>query len=117
MMPSAISSSSRSTPSTLTRSLAVWRLSRISETSLKAIARRSPAGHAHMAGDRGPVVAAIDDEIVAFRLAADRLADRRVERLVAFRLPQRCAQIGRILLSEAHIERAGTGQAHPIAAL
>src|SRR5271156_5362351 len=39
-MPSAISSSIRTTPSTLTRSFAACRLSRSSETSLKASAQR-----------------------------------------------------------------------------
>src|SRR6185437_16248345 len=79
-------------------------------------ARRSPAGHTHMAGDCGPVVAAVDDEIVTLRLAADRFADRRFDGVVAFRLPERRAQIGGILLPEAHIERAGAGQPDAIAA-
>ena len=39
-----------------------------------------------------------------------------VQQVVAFRGPQRCAQIGGILLAQAHIERAGAGQPHPVAA-
>src|SRR5215469_12142294 len=70
-----------------------------------------------MASDGGSVVAAVDDEIVALGFPRDRFADRRFERLVALGLTQRRAQIGRVLLSEAHIERAGAGQAHAIAAL
>jgi hypothetical protein len=36
----------------------------------------SPAGDAHVPRQRRPLVAAIDDEIVALRLACDRLVDR-----------------------------------------
>src|SRR2546428_680094 len=115
-MPSAINSSNRTTPSTLTRRFAPCRLSRSSGTPLKATAPQPPAGHAHMAGETGPVVAAIDDEIVAFRLAVDRLADRCFERLVAFRLPQRRTQVGGVLLPEAHKQRAGAGQPDAVAA-
>jgi hypothetical protein len=42
----------------------------------------SPARHAHVALERGPPVAAVDDEVVPFRLAGDRFVDRRVERVV-----------------------------------
>src|SRR6185295_4616256 len=69
--------------------------------------RRLAAGHAHMAGDRGPGVAAVDDEVVALGLAADRLAHGRLQELVALARPQRRAQIGGVILAEAHIERAG----------
>src|SRR5947199_6047887 len=79
--------------------------------------RRSPAGHAHMAGDSGPVVAAVDDEIVALGLARDCLADCRLDRFVTFGLAKRTTQIRRIFLSQAHIKRAGAGQADPVAAL
>ena len=37
------------------------------------------AGHAHMAADARPVVAAVYDEIVAFGLEADGAVDRLVE--------------------------------------
>ena len=36
-----------------------------------------------MAGDSGPVVATVDDEVMAARLAVDRFANRRIERLAA----------------------------------
>src|SRR5437660_10203468 len=74
-------------------------------SSRGAGSRRSTAGHAHMAGDGGPVVAAVDDEIMPLGLAVDRGADRGFERLVALGLAQRGAQIRRILLAEAHVQR------------
>ena len=39
----------------------------------------SAAGDAHVAGERGAPVAAIDDEVVALGLAGDRLVDRGIE--------------------------------------
>ena len=75
----------------------------------------SPAGDAHVARQRGALVPAIDDEIVALGLAGDRLVDGGVEEIVAFGGAQRLAQIGRVVLAEAHIERAGAGDAHAIA--
>ena len=65
----------------------------------------------------GPLVAAVDDEIVALGLAGDRFVDGRVQEIVAFGSAQRLAQIGGILLAEAHVERAGAGDAHAIAGL
>src|SRR3546814_16794583 len=49
-------------------------------------------------------------------LAADRLEDRGVEQLVALALAQRRAQVGGVLLAQAHVERAGAGQPHAVAA-
>src|SRR5438034_1825425 len=69
-----------------------------------------------MASDGGPVVAAVDDEIMPLGLAVDRGADRGFERLVALGLAQRGAQIRRIFLAEAHIQRAGAGQSDAVAA-
>src|SRR5215469_804415 len=66
----------------------------------------SAAGDAHMARYRSRRMVAIDDEVVALGLARDRFADRVFQRRVAFRRAQRRAQIGRVLLAEAHIERA-----------
>ena len=40
----------------------------------------------------------------------------RDSKLVAFRGAQGRAQVGGVLLSQAHVERAGAGQAHPVAA-
>src|SRR5208282_4862289 len=81
------------------------------------MAERAPAGHAHMPGDGGPVVATVDDEIVTARLAADRFPNRRLERFISFGLTQGGAQIGRILLAEAHIKGAGASHPDAVAAL
>src|SRR5258708_6511109 len=78
---------------------------------------RSPAGDAHMARHRWSIVAAIDDEIVALGLAGDRFVNGGLEQPVALGQAQRGAQIGGVLLTEAHIERAGAGDADAIAAL
>src|SRR5947209_7927948 len=75
----------------------------------------SAAGHAHVAGKRRALVASIDDEVMALGLAGDGLVDGCVQQLIAFRSAQRRAQIGGILLTEAHIERAGAGDADPVA--
>src|SRR5215208_1575108 len=75
------------------------------------------AGYAHVAGQCRLLVTAVDDEIMAFRLAADRFADRGMQRLIAFRRPQRCPQVCSVFLAEAHVKRAGAGQPHPVAAL
>src|SRR5437763_12775266 len=80
-------------------------------------AASSPARDAHMAGNRGPVVAPVDDEIVPLGLARDRFADRSFKRLIAFGLAQWRTQIRRVLLPQPHIERAGAGQADAAAAL
>ena len=76
----------------------------------------SAAGHAHVARHGRAAVAAVDDEVVALGLARDRLGDRPVEQLVALGGAQRRAQVGGVLLAEAHIERAGAGQPHAVAA-
>src|SRR3546814_11028589 len=82
---------------------------------LKAL-RRSAAGDAHVAGDGRLLAAAVDDEVVALGLAADGLEDGGVEQVVALAEAQRRAQVGRVLLTEAHVERAGAGEAHAVAA-
>src|SRR5476649_803543 len=69
-----------------------------------------------MTAHGGRRVAAIDDEIVALGLACDRLGDRTVEDLVALRRPQRRAEVGGIVLTQAHIKSAGAGEPHAIAA-
>src|SRR5688572_2794263 len=74
-------------------------------------------GHAHVTGECWPVVLPVDDEVMTFGLAADRLVDRRIEELVAFRDAKRGAKIGGILLAQAHEQRARAGEAHPVAAL
>ncbi len=62
-------------------------------------------------------MAAIDDEIVALGLAGDRFVNGGLEQPVALGQAQRGAQIGGVLLTEAHIERASAGDADAIAAL
>lgn len=68
-----------------------------------------------MAADGRGGAAAVDDEIVALRLAGYRLADGRVEQFVVVARAQRRAQVGGVLLPQAHIERAGAGQPDPVA--
>jgi hypothetical protein len=66
--------------------------------------------------DRGLLGAPVDDEVMALGLAADGLVDGGGQQLVAFRRAQRRAQVGGVVLAEAHVERAGAGQAHAVAA-
>src|SRR5581483_3881822 len=78
---------------------------------------RSTAGDAHVARHGGAPGAAVDDEVVALWLARDGLVDGlHQERIVGARA-QRRAQVGGIVLAEAHVERARAGEAHPVAAL
>ena len=60
-------------------------------------------------------MAAVDDEVMALGFSADRFIDGGIEKIVGFRGAQRFAQVGGVLLAEAHIERAGAGHAHAIA--
>ena len=66
-------------------------------------------------GRRG--MCAVDHEVMALGLAGDRFLDRGVQRLRRFATPQRRAQIRSVVLAEAHIERAGAGDADAVAAL
>ncbi len=70
-----------------------------------------------MAARRGVAPGALDQEIVAPGLARDRRVDRVLERRVALRAAQRRAQIGGVVLAQAHVKRAGAGDAHAVAAL
>src|SRR5262249_61180069 len=65
----------------------------------RARASKLAAGHAHMAGERGPLVAPVDDEIVPLGFARYCLFDRRVEQTVAFGRAQRGAQVGGVFLA------------------
>ncbi|QTK78462.1 hypothetical protein AT6N2_C0581 [Agrobacterium tumefaciens] len=69
-----------------------------------------------MAGDGGAVVGAVDDEIMPLRLAQQGFVDGAGEMGVAVGGAQRRAQIGGVILTEAHIKRAGTGEADAVAA-
>src|SRR5262245_16718737 len=77
----------------------------------------SAAGDAHVAGDGGLSRAPIDDEIVALGLARDRLIDGACEERIVPARSQWCAQVGGVILAQAHVERAGTREAHTVAAL
>ena len=59
-----------------------------------------PPGHAHMPVNRGVSCRAIDDEVMASRLALDGGADRGVDEIVPCCPPQRLAQIGGIFLAQ-----------------
>ena len=62
--------------------------------------------------------AAVDDEVVAFGLARDRVArSPRSRRSSPSEARKRRAQVGGVLLAEAHVERARAGHAHAVAAL
>ena len=75
------------------------------------------AGHRHMPRHRRAGLA-VDDEIMAFRLARDRLQRwPHPAPVIALAGAQRRAQIGGIVLAQAHIQRAGAGQPHAVAAL
>src|SRR6187431_1326682 len=76
---------------------------------------RSAAGHAHMSGQSGALVTAVDDEVVALGLPCDGVVDRGVEGVVGLRRAERRPEIRGILLAEAHIERAGAGDADAVA--
>ena len=67
--------------------------------------RRGVAARRGRSGNRGPSA------------CADGGADRRFQQIVGFGAAQRRAQIGGVVLAQAHIERAGAGDAHAIAAL
>src|SRR3546814_6793060 len=71
----------------------------------------------HMPWDGGRAAPAVDDEVVALRLARDGGVDGGLERRVVLAGAQRGAEVGRVLLAEAHVERAGAGQPHPVAGL
>src|SRR5205823_10559270 len=81
------------------------------------LAAASAAGHVHVALDRGPLSPAVDHEVMALGLARDRLVDRGLEERIALRRAHGLAQIGGVVLAEAHVERARAGEPHAVAAL
>src|SRR5437764_13323604 len=68
-----------------------------------------------MAGDRRTPMAAVNDEVMALGFSANCFIDGGIEQIVGFRGAQRFAQVGGVLLTEAHIERAGARYSHAIA--
>src|ERR1700736_6059461 len=69
-------------------------------------------GHAHVTRQCGPSMPSVDDEIMTLRLASDGFLDGSMQELVPSRCAQRSAQVRRILLTQAHVERACAGDAH-----
>lgn len=65
-------------------------------------------------GDRG--AAALIDEIMALGLAPDRFINRVGDQRIVGRGPQRRPEISGVLLAEAHVKRAGAGDADTVAA-
>src|ERR1700761_1003680 len=60
-------------------------------------------------------MAPVDNEIVAFGFARNRLVDGGQERSIALGGAQRLTQVGGVLLAEAPVECTGAGEAHAIA--
>ena len=60
-------------------------------------------------------MASIDDEVMTLWLATNGFVNRLSQQCVIVAGPQGGTKIGGILLAEAHEQRAGAGQAHPIA--
>ena len=72
--------------------------------------------HAHVPGNGGSFAAAVDDEVVALRLASDGFMNPVDQQTVVVTHPYGCAKVRRIFLAKAHEQRAGTGQADAVAA-
>jgi hypothetical protein len=53
----------------------------------------SPAGDAHVAGERRAPMAPVDDEVVTPGLARDRFIDGGIEQVIGFGRPQHAAQL------------------------
>src|SRR4029078_3921261 len=75
------------------------------------------AGHAHVARQCRLQMPAVDHKIMPLRLPRDVLVDRRIQEVVTLGRAQRLAQIGSVVLTETHIERAGAGDTNAIARL
>ena len=71
--------------------------------TFKAYAETLAPRHTHVAGHGGFVVAAVDDEVVALGLAADGFINGCTQKIIAFRGAERRAQVGGILLAQAHV--------------
>src|SRR5258708_4184840 len=72
---------------------------------------------AHVTADGRPTMTAINEEIVPLRFARHGFAYGIDHWRVTLTGAERGPKIGRILLTKAHIKRAGAGQAHAIARL
>src|SRR3546814_3880535 len=69
-------------------------------------AAASAAGDTHVTRHGGRRLPAVDHEVMALRLAGNRLADGSFQIGVAVGGAQRAAQVGGIVLAEAHVPRA-----------
>src|SRR6476620_5693882 len=76
-----------------------------------------PTRHRHMPGNCWLLRSPVDDEVVPLWLARDGLVDGHDERGVVGARPDWRAQVRGVILAEAHIERAGAGEANTIAGL
>ena len=74
------------------------------------------ACHAHVTGHGRFLRAAVDNEVMTLGLSGNRLDDGSVQGLVGGACPKRSAQISRVFLTKAHIQRARTSDANTIAA-
>src|SRR5215472_9848280 len=78
--------------------------------------RPSASRHAHMASHRRPLVLAVNDKVMPLWLAGDGGPYGLLERRVVRPRTQNAAEIGGILLAEAHVEHPGASEAHAVAA-
>src|SRR3984885_11949622 len=72
-------------------------------------------GHAHVARYSRDTIGPVNDEIMAFGFAGDRLSDRRIEKTIPFRGAEWGAQIGCVFVPQTHVKPASACHSHPIA--
>src|SRR5262245_30474595 len=77
----------------------------------------STARHAHVARYGRLARAPVDDEVMTLRLARDGLVNGAAKHGLIGAGAQGRTQIGRIVLAEAHVERARAGEPHAITTL
>src|SRR3984885_12944100 len=63
-------------------------------------------GHAHVARYSRDTIGPVNDEIMAFGFAGDRLSDRRIEKTIPFRGAEWGAQIGCVFVPQTHVKPA-----------
>ena len=69
-----------------------------------------------MASNGWALALAFDYKIMAFGFASNGLINGLVKQLIALRIAQWLAQVRSIVLPKAHIQGAGTGNPHTVAA-
>ena len=75
----------------------------------------SAAGNAHMARHRRCRVRTVDNKVMALGFARNGFADGGNESGVVIAGTERRAEVGGVVLAEAHEQRPGTGQPYAIA--